>query len=98
MGLPEYCYQGGTLYITGRVLEETSVVGWEPYLKFQDGGLSPVLGVWSNQSLREFFFLVPKESTTLLPLGTLEYEIYIELPSDEVFVVSRGSMEVIPRL
>jgi len=99
MGLPEYCYQGGTLYITGRVLEDVNVIGWEPYIKFKNGAsFGPVLGVWSDVSNREFFFQIPKEQTALFPLGTLNYEIYIELPSDEVFVVSRGSLEVVPRL
>jgi len=99
MALPEQCYQGGTLYITGRVLDDVSVTGWQPYLKFKNGvSLDPVLGVWSDASLRTFFFSISKDTTETFPLGLLRYEIYVELPSDEVFVIEQGSLDVKPRM
>ncbi len=99
MGFPEYCYQGGTLYITGRVLDPVSVVGWKPYLKIQNGvSIDPVLGSWTDVNLRTFYFSVSKELTEVLPLGTVRYEVYDEVPSGDVFVIEQGSFEVCARV
>lgn len=99
MGFPEFCYQGGALVITGRVLEAVSVVGWAPYLKFRNGvSLDPIPGSWVSVAQRTFNFHVAQDVTATFPLGTLAYEVYILHPSGEEFVCEQGSLEVIPRL
>lgn len=99
MAIPEVCYIGGTLYITGRVIGDVDITGWQPYIKFGDGvSIDPIPGVWTNLALKEFYFTIPKDTTRTFPEGKLDYEVYIELPSDEVIVVTRGSFDVVPRL